>query len=88
MVVALWGGVGVESRFVLAGCKVSVVCFRVKNLSSKGWVSVAGSDGVLYGILHGAGNAMLMRGGACAAELRLMEVRVGSSCAIVCVLDL
>ena len=31
-----------------------------------------GSVGGLCGIVHGVGNAMLMRGGACAAELRLM----------------
>jgi hypothetical protein len=49
---------------------------------------VVGSDGVLCGIVHGAGNAMLIRGGACAAKLRLMGLGVGSCCAIVCVFDL
>ncbi len=33
---------------------------------------------------HGLGKAMLMRGGACAAELRLMGVWVGSGCRGVC----
>ena len=41
-----------------------------------------GSVGGLCGIVHGAGNAMLIRGGACAAELRLMGVCV-LSCNIV-----
>ncbi len=31
--------------------------------------------------MHGAENAMLMRGGACAAELRLMGLGVRSRCA-------
>ena len=50
-----------------------------------GWDSVMGSVGVFCGIVHGAGNAMLMRGGACATELRLMGVGAG---AIVCAFDL
>ena len=37
-----------------------------------------GSIGGLYGIVHGAGNAMLIRGGACTAELRLMGLGVGT----------
>jgi hypothetical protein len=61
------------------------VCIRVKNLSSVGWDSVVGSDGVLCSIVHGTGNAMLMRGGACAAELRLLGSGIGSRCYIVCV---
>ena len=77
MVVSLWGGVGVESRFVFAGCKMSVVCFRVKNLSSVSWDNLVGSDGVLCGMEHEVGKAMLMRGGACAAELRLLRVWYG-----------
>jgi hypothetical protein len=39
-----------------------------------------GYGGLLCGMVHGAGKAMLMRGGACAAELRLMLVGVGSGC--------
>ena len=54
------------------------MCSRVKNLSSVGWVDVAGIGGLLCVMVHGAGKAMLMRGGACAAELRLMGVGVGS----------
>ncbi len=64
-----------------------VVCFLVKNLSSVGWNNVVGSDGVLCGIVHGPGNAMSMRGGACAAELRLMGLGVGSCRAIILVFD-
>jgi hypothetical protein len=37
-----------------------------------------GSVGGLCGIVHGVGNDMLMRGGACAAELRLMGLGVVS----------
>ncbi len=43
---------------------------------------MVGSVGGLCGIVHGVGNAMLMRGGACAAELRLMGVYV-LSCGVV-----
>ena len=64
---------------------MAVVCIRVKSLSSVDWDSMVGSDGVLCGIVHGAGNAMLMRDGACAAELRCIGLGVGSRCAIVCV---
>jgi len=46
---------------------------------------VACSGGVLCGIVHGAGNAMLMLGGACAAELRLMGLVFGTCCATVIV---
>ncbi len=53
-----------------------VVCFRVKNLSIVGWDNVLGNGRFLYGIVHGEGNAMLMRGGACTAELRLMGLVV------------
>ena len=49
-----------------------VVCFLVKNLASVGGYSVVGNVGVLCGSVHGVGNAILMRGGACATELRLM----------------
>jgi hypothetical protein len=49
-------------------------------LSSVGWDNVVGNGRVVYGIVHGAGNALLMRGGACGAELRLMGVRVCSRC--------
>jgi hypothetical protein len=35
--------------------------------------------------VHGVGNAMLMRGGACAAELRLMGLVGGSLCVSGCV---
>ena len=35
--------------------------------------------------MHGAENAILMRDGACAAELRLMVVEVGFRLAMVCV---
>ena len=35
---------------------------------------------LLCGMVHGAEKAMLMRGGACAAELRLMGLGVGSDC--------
>jgi hypothetical protein len=64
-----------------------VVCFRVKNLSSVGWDSVVGNGRVLCGIVHGAGNAMLMRGGACAAELRLMGLGFRSCCGDICIFD-
>ena len=57
---------------------VVVMCLRVKNLSSVGSFCAMGSVGGLCGIVHGAGNAMLMRGGACAAELRLMGMWVAS----------
>jgi hypothetical protein len=62
-----------------------VVCFRVKNLSMVGWFSVVDSVGVLCGIVHGAGEAISMRSGACAAELRLMGLGVGSRFAMGCV---
>ena len=60
------------------------MCFLVKNLSSVGWYGLAGNVGGLCGIVHGAENAMLMRGGACAAELRLMGWGVESRCAREC----
>ena len=67
------------SRVVLAGCWVArCECFLLKNLSSVGWLCVVGSVGGLCGIVHGAENAMLMRGGACAAELRLIGLGIGS----------
>ena len=78
MAVSLLDGVGVLIRFVLAGCWVAVfVCLRVKNLPNVGWYSVVGSVVVLCGIVHGAGNAILMRGGACAAERRFMGLGAG-----------
>ena len=84
--VSVLDGVGVLIRLVLADCWVTVIVrLRVKNLSSVGWYSVVGSVGVLCGIVHGAGNAMLMRGGACAAKLRLIGLGIGSHCAMVCV---
>ena len=55
------------------------MCLRVKYMSSVGWFCLVGSIGSLYGIVHGAGNAMLRRGGACAAELRLMGLGGASS---------
>ena len=54
----------------------------VKNLCIVDWWCLLGSVGGLKGIVHGAGNAMLMRGGACAAELRLMGVCVSSFCVV------
>ena len=84
--VSFLGGVGVLIRVMLAGCWVAVfMCFLVKNLSSVSWYGVAGIVGGLCGIVHGAENAILMRGGACAAELRLMGLGVRSRCAKVCV---
>ncbi len=84
--VTLLDGVGVLLRFVSAGCwVVVVVCLRVKNMSRDGWFCVVGSVGGLCGIVHGVGNAILMRGGACAAELRLMGLVVGSLCISGCV---
>jgi hypothetical protein len=62
-----------------------VVCLRLINLSSVGWYCVVGRVGVLCGIVHEAGKAILMRGGACAAELRLMGLGVGSFCVSGCV---
>ena len=57
------------------GCVLMVVRLGVRNLSN---VDCFVGSGVwrlfLWGIVHGVGNAMLMRGGACAAELRLMVV--------------
>ena len=71
-------GVGLFLWFVLDACWVTVVvCFRVKILSRVGWYSVVGNVGVLCGIAHGAGKAILLRGGACAAELRLMGWGLG-----------
>jgi hypothetical protein len=79
-------GVRVFLLFVLDDCWVTVVVFfRVKNLSKVSWYSVVGNVGVLYGIVHGAGKAILMRGGACAAELRLMGLGDKSRCAMGCV---
>jgi hypothetical protein len=75
--VSLLGGVGVLLCFVSVGWWV-VEVLRVKNMSSVGWFCLVGSIGGLYGSVHGAGNAMLMRGGACAAELRLMGLWVAS----------
>jgi hypothetical protein len=60
----------------------------VKNLSIVDWCNLLGSVGGLKGIVHGAGNAMLMRGGACAAELRLMGVGVSSCCVVIGVFKL
>ena len=39
-------------------------------------------------MVHGAGNAMLMRGGACAAELRLMGVCERSCCVVFLLFEL
>ena len=87
--VYLLGGVGVLFRVVLAGCWVAVfMCFLVKNLSSVSRYGVAGVGGGLCGIVHKAENAILMRGGACAAELRLMGLGVRSRCASVWVVVL
>ena len=59
--VSMFDGAGILLRFVLDGCWVTVVvCFRVKNLSRVGWYSVVGNVGVLCGIVHGAGNTILM----------------------------
>ena len=71
------GGVGVLLCCTSIECLV-VEDLRVKNLSSVCWFCLVGSIGGLYGSVHGAGNAMLMRGGACAAELRLMGLWVAS----------
>ncbi len=62
-----------------------VLCFRVKNLSAVGWDHVVGNGRVLCFIVHGVGNAMLMRGDACAAELHLLGLGIGSRCAGVCI---
>jgi hypothetical protein len=64
-----------------------VVCFRVKNLSSVSWDNVVVNGSILCGIVHGAGDAILMRGGACVAELRLMVLGVVSCCVGVCLFD-
>ena len=61
------------------------MCFLVKNFSSVSWYGVAGIVGGLCDIVHGAENAIFMRSGACAAELRLMGMGVRSRCARVCV---
>ncbi len=55
------------------------MCIRFNNLSSVDWVCVVVMrGGFLCDMEHGGvGKAMLMRGGACAAELRLMGVWVG-----------
>lgn len=57
------------------GCVLMVDCLGIRNLSN---VVCFVGGGVcrlfLWGIVHGVGNAILMRGGACAAELRLMVV--------------
>ncbi len=75
--VSLVSGVGVVLPFVSGGCwVVDVLCLRIKNQSSVVWFSVLGSVGGFCGIVHGVGNAMLMRGGTCAAELRLMGLGV------------
>ncbi len=73
--VSLLGGVEVLLCCVSLECLV-VEDLRVKNLSSVCWFCLLGSVGGLYGSVHGVGNAMLMRGGACAAELRLMGLCV------------
>ena len=63
----------------IVGCGLwGIVFFRVQYLSSL--VCVSGIDiggGCLCGMEHGVGKAMLMRGGACAADLRLMGVWFG-----------
>ena len=59
----------------------------MKNLSSVSWDNVVGNGRALCGIVHGAENAMLMGSGACAAELRLMGLGVGSRCASVFMFD-
>ncbi len=61
---------------VVGCCMLGDVCFRVKNLSSVGCVCVVDRGRLSRGMVHGAGKAMLMRGGTCAAELRLMGLRV------------
>jgi len=74
--------------FVFAGCWVSVVvCFRVNNMSIVGWDNVVDNGRVLCGVVYGARNGMLMRGGACAAELHLMGSGDGSCCDGVCIFD-
>ncbi len=64
------------------GCGIwGTVCFRVHYLSSV--VCVCGIDmcvGFLYGMEHGVRKGILMRGGACAAELRLMGAWFGLNC--------
>ena len=69
-------------RVVVAGCWVAVCkWFLVKKLSSVSWYCVVGNVGGLWGIVQMAENAMLMRGGTCAAELRLMGLGFRSRCA-------
>jgi len=74
-------GSGVVSVFTF-GCGVwGIVCFRIQYLSSV--VYVCGIDmggGFLCDMEHGIGKTMLMRGGACAAELRLMGAWFGLGC--------
>ena len=64
---------------ILFGCDVwGMVWFRVKYLSSV--VCVCGVNmcgGFLCVMEHGVRKAMLMRGGACAAELRLTRLWFG-----------
>ena len=50
------------------------------------WVCVVfvGIMRLLCGIVHGAGNAMLIRGDTCVAELRLLRLGVGCGCAGTC----
>ncbi len=60
---------------------LGVVCMQVNNLSRVVWASEAGViRGFLCDMEHGVGKTMLMRGGACAAELRLMVERGGLYC--------
>ena len=69
----------VSCVFLFFGCGVwGIVCFRVQYLSSV--VCVCGIDigeGFLCGMEHGVGKAILMRGGACATELRLTGIWLG-----------
>ena len=76
---SLLDSVKVVLQFASAGCwVVEVMCLRVKYMSSVGWFCVVGSIDGLYCSVRGAENAMLMRGGACAAELRLIGLGIGS----------
>ncbi len=86
MAVRQYGGMLIFLSVVVGGgvricfyycCESGVVFLRVNNLSRIDWVFVDERRGVfLCDMDHGVGKAMLMRGGACAAELRLMGVLV------------